>query len=83
MCVSAPPRPAQAGGPEAFSPLTIIAHVTGGTGALLLIGAVVQSSGVGRMINVAAGLSVMMIAAGCYWLGRTIATKSAPVVDQP
>lgn len=75
--------PAEGAGNAAFSPLTIIAHVTGGTGALLLVAAAVQSSGVGRMINVAAGLTVLMIASGCYWLDRTIATKSVPAVDQP
>ena len=75
--------PAEGGGSAAFSPLTIIAHVTGGTGALLLIAAVVQSSGAGRMINVAAGLAVLVIAAGCYWLDRTVVTKPVPAADQP
>jgi SSS family transporter len=75
--------PAEEAGNAAFSPLTIIAHVTSGTGALLLVAAGVQSSGVGRMINVGAGLTVLMIASGCYWLDRTIVTKSVPAVDQP
>jgi SSS family transporter len=75
--------PAEGSGDTAFSPLTIIAHVTGGTGALLLIAAAVQSSGIGRMINVASGLAVLMIASGCYWLDRTIVTKPVPVADQP
>jgi SSS family solute:Na+ symporter len=74
--------PAEASGDDAFSPLTIIAQVTGGTGALLLIAAAVQSSGVGQMINVGAGTTVLMIAAGCYWLDRTIVRKSVPAVDQ-
>ena len=75
--------PAEAGPNDTFSPLTIIAPVTGGTGALLLVAAAVQSSGAGRMINLGAGLTVLMIAVGCYWLDRTIATKSLPAVDQP
>ncbi|MGH6959211.1 MAG: sodium:solute symporter family transporter, partial [Dongiaceae bacterium] len=75
--------PAEGAGNDAFSPLTIIAHVTGGTGALLLIAAAVQSSGVGRMINIAAGIAVLLIASGCYWLDRTITTKSLPAVDRP
>ncbi|MBA2257874.1 MAG: sodium/solute symporter [Acidobacteria bacterium] len=75
--------PAETSGDEAFSPLPIIAQVTAGTGALLLIAAAVQSSGVGQMINVGAGATVLMIAAGCYWLDRTIARKSVPAVDQP
>jgi hypothetical protein len=75
--------PAEASGSEAFSPLTIIAQVTGGTGALLLIAAALQSSGVGQMINAGAGTAVLMIAAGCYWLDRTIVRKSVPAVHQP
>jgi SSS family solute:Na+ symporter len=75
--------PAAGSGHAVFSPLTIIAHVTCGTGALLLIAAAVQSSGVGRMINVASGLAVLMIASGCYWLDRNIVTQPVPAGDQP
>ena len=67
--------PTATSGDDAFSPLPIIAQVTAGTGALLLIAAAVQSTGVGRMINVGAGTTVLMIAAGCYWLDRTITRK--------
>jgi SSS family transporter len=75
--------PAEAGGNDAFSPLPIIAQVTGGTGLLLLVAAAVQSSGAGQMINAGAGVTVLMIAAGCYWLDRTLATKSVATIDQP
>ena len=47
--------PTGTGGDEVFSPLPIIAQVTAGTGALLLIAAAVQSSGIGQMINIGAG----------------------------
>ena len=86
VCLARPKHqdaPAEATGDEAFSPLPIIAQVTGGTGALLLIAAAVQSSGVGRMINVGAGMTVLMIAAGCYWLDRTITRKSLAPVELP
>ena len=75
--------PTGAAGDEVFSPLPIIAQVTAGTGALLLIAAAVQSSGIGQMINIGAGTTVLMIAAGCYWLDRTITRKPVPAVDQP
>lgn len=75
--------PAEAGGNDAFSPLPIIAQVTGGTGLLLLVAAAVQSSGAGQMINAGAGVTVLMIAAGCYWLDRTLTTKSVATIDQP
>ncbi len=75
--------PTGTGGDEVFSPLPIIAQVTAGTGALLLIAAAVQSSGIGQMINIGAGTTVLMIAAGCYWLDRTITRKPVPAVDQP
>jgi Na+/proline symporter len=74
--------PVDTGGEAAFSPLPIIAQVTAGTGALLLIAAAVQSSGVGQMINVGAGTAVLAVAAGCYWLDRTMTRKSVQAVDQ-
>ena len=75
--------PTATGGDDAFSPLPIIAQVTAGTGALLLIAAAVQSTGIGQMINIGAGTTVLMIAAGCYWLDRAITRKPVPAVDQP
>ena len=48
---------------EVFSPFYIIGWVTGGTGFLLLIASVVQPAGVGRYINLAAGLGDL-----CAWL---------------
>ena len=75
--------PTGTGGDEVFSPLPIIAQVTAGTGALLLIAAAVQSTGIGQMINIGAGTTVLMIAAGCYWLDRTMTRKPVPAVDQP
>jgi len=74
--------PVVGSGTEAFSPLTIIAQVTGGTGALLLIASAVQSGGAGRMINAGAGVVVLMIAAGCYWVGRTVTAKPIRAVDR-
>ena len=74
---------AEAGGNDAFSPLPIIAQVTGGTGLLLLVAAAVQSSGAGQMINAGAGVTVLMIAAGCYWLDRTLTPQSVATIDQP
>jgi SSS family transporter len=75
--------PTGTGGDEVFSPLPIIAQVTAGTGALLLIAAAVQSNGIGQMINIGAGATVLMVAAGCYWLDRAITRKPVPAVDQP
>jgi SSS family solute:Na+ symporter len=72
-----------AGGAAAFSPLTIIAQVTGGTGALLLVAGAVQGTGTGQMINAGAGIVVLMIAAGCYWLGRLTADPAIRAVNQP
>ena len=60
----------------AFSPMTIVAPVTAGTGALLLIAAVVQGSGTGQLINLGGGLAVLALAAGCYWLGRSTAATT-------
>lgn len=67
---------------EVFSPLTIISYVTAGTGALLLLAGAVQSSGTGRVINTGAGTVVLLIAAGCYWLSRAVATKAIRTADQ-
>jgi SSS family solute:Na+ symporter len=72
-----------AGGAAAFSPLTIIAQVTGGTGALLLLAGAVQRTGAGQMINAGAGIVVLMIAAGCYWLGRSTVDPAVRAVNQP
>ena len=43
---------------EVFSPFYIIGWVTGGTGLLLLIASVVQPAGIGRYINLAAGITI-------------------------
>ena len=74
--------PADAGGSEPFSPLTIIAHVTAGTGVLLLVASAVQASGAGRVINAGAGAVVLMISAGCYWLNRSVDTKPARALNR-
>jgi solute:Na+ symporter, SSS family len=74
--------PAKDGEADSFSPLTIIAQVTAGTGALLLIAAAVQSGGTGRLINAIAGGVVLMVSAGCYWLGRTADAKPLRAVDR-
>ena len=68
--------------PDGFSPLTIIAQVTAGTGALLLIASGVQSAGTGRLINAGAGAVVLTIAAGCFWLSRSIVAKPADALDR-
>jgi SSS family transporter len=65
-----------------FSPLTIIAHVTSGTGALLLLAAAVQGPGTGRFINIGAGLAVLAIAVGCYRVGRQAAVRPVAAVDR-
>jgi Na+/proline symporter len=73
--------PVEVAATEVFSPLTIISHVTAGTGALLMLASALQSSGTGQVINAGAGLVVLLIAAGCYWLSRTIVTKPAGAAD--
>jgi Na+/proline symporter len=52
---------------EVFSPFYIIAWVTAGTGLLLLIASAVQTGGVGRMVNIGAGLALFVLA---FALGR-------------
>jgi solute:Na+ symporter, SSS family len=52
---------------EVFSPFYIIAWVTAGTGLLLLIASAVQSGGLGRIVNIGAGLVLFVLAFG---LGR-------------
>ncbi|HVH55507.1 MAG TPA: hypothetical protein VM791_04600 [Vicinamibacterales bacterium] len=74
--------PAATSEADAFSPMTIIAQVTAGTGALLLIAGAVQSAGAGRLINVAAGAVVLVVAAGCYRLGRAANAKPIRAVDR-
>jgi solute:Na+ symporter, SSS family len=74
--------PIEAADSEPFSPLTIITQVTAGTGALLLLASTVQSSSSGRAINAAAGAIVLLIAAGCYWLSRTVVTKPVRAGDR-
>jgi hypothetical protein len=47
---------------EVFSPFYIIAWVTAGTGLLLLIASAVQSGGLGRLVNIGAGLALFVLA---------------------
>lgn len=72
--------PESPGDTRAFSPLTIIAHVTGGTG-VLLIAAAALGSGEGRLINAAAGTFVLAIAAACYWLSRRGVARAVTADD--
>jgi SSS family transporter len=74
--------PAAGSDADGFSPMTIIAQVTAGTGALLLIACAVQSAGDGRVINAVAGVVVLMVAAGCYRLGRAANAKAIRAVDR-
>ncbi|MPZ19498.1 MAG: sodium/solute symporter [Luteitalea sp.] len=74
--------PAESVGGETFTPLMIIAQVTAGTGVLLLIAAAAQSAGAGQLINAGAGAVVLMISAGCYLSGRSIAGRTVRAVDQ-
>lgn len=53
---------------EVFSPFYIIGWVTGCTGLLLLIASVVQPAGIGRYINVVAGIAIGILGYGFYRL---------------
>jgi hypothetical protein len=62
---------------EVFSPFYIIGWVTGGTGLLLLIASVVQPAGVGRYINLVAGIFICLLGYGFYHLHRRVMHKEA------
>lgn len=55
---------------EVFSPFYLIGWVTIGTGLLLLIAAATQESGLGRNINLGAGVTLGLLAAGFFRLHR-------------
>lgn len=61
----------------AFSPLTIIGHVTAGTG-LLLIGSALFADGLGRTLNAAAGAVVLAVALASYRLRPRVPAAAAP-----
>jgi SSS family solute:Na+ symporter len=63
----------------AASPFSIIAAVTLGTGLLLWAAAAVQPGGEGRMVNVAAGLALAVLAAALWHLHHRL-TRSAPAI---
>jgi Na+/proline symporter len=49
---------------EVFSPFYIIAWITAGTGLLLVIASFIQPGGLGRVVNIAAGLTLLLLAFG-------------------
>src|SRR6185436_19426543 len=51
---------------EVFSPFYIIAWITVGTGLLLVGASFVQPSGMGRTVNIAAGLTLWLVAFALY-----------------
>jgi hypothetical protein len=55
---------------EIFSPFKIIGWVTVGTGAMLLIASLVQPAGLGRYVNIGAGITLCLLGAGLYRLHR-------------
>jgi len=63
---------------DVFSPLRIISVVTAGTGLLLLASAV-AGEGAGRIINAAAGVVVMAVAAASYRLRSRPASAAGEV----
>jgi hypothetical protein len=67
---------------EVFSPFFIIGWVTGGTGFLLLIASVVQPAGIGRYINLAAGLTICILGYGFYRLHGRVMQKQARLVRE-
>jgi len=67
---------------EVFSPFFIIGWVTGGTGLLLLIASVVQPAGIGRYINVGAGLTICVLGYGFYRLHGRVMRKQAQIARE-
>jgi SSS family transporter len=55
---------------EVFSPFYLIGWVTIGTGLLLIVAAATQASGIGRIINLGAGIVLGLIGAGFFRLHR-------------
>jgi hypothetical protein len=67
---------------EIFSPFFIIGWVTGGTGFLLLIASVVQPAGIGRYINLAAGITICLLGYGFYRLHGRVMQRQAQLVRE-
>ncbi len=67
---------------EIFSPFKIIGWVTVGTGAMLLIASVVQPAGVGRYVNVSAGILLCLLGAGLYRLHRRFMNREEKERDE-
>ncbi|HET9789514.1 MAG TPA: hypothetical protein VFP47_20430, partial [Pyrinomonadaceae bacterium] len=67
---------------EVFSPFYIIAWVTAGTGLLLLIASFVQPSGIGRYINIGAGVTLCLLGYGFYRLNGRVMQKHARLVRE-
>ncbi|MGH9664184.1 MAG: sodium:solute symporter family transporter, partial [Bryobacteraceae bacterium] len=59
-----------------FSPFFIMGWITIATGALLWVAAAIQPPGVGRAINIGAGLVLAFIGGGFHHLGRRLAHES-------
>lgn len=66
---------------EVFSPFYIIGWVTGGTGLLLLIASIVQPAGIGRYINLAAGILICLLGYGFYRLHARVMKKAVLVAE--
>ena len=67
---------------EVFSPFYIIGWITGGTGLLLLIASVVQPAGIGRYINLGAGITICVLGYGFYRLHGRVMQKQARLVRE-
>ncbi|HYN26198.1 MAG TPA: hypothetical protein VES69_14320, partial [Pyrinomonadaceae bacterium] len=67
---------------EVFSPFYIIGWVTGGTGLLLLIASAVQPAGIGRYINLAAGITICLLGYGFYRVHGRVMQKQARLVRE-
>ncbi|MCA1601067.1 MAG: hypothetical protein LC776_05300, partial [Acidobacteria bacterium] len=63
-------------------PFYIIGWVTGGTGLLLLIASAVQPAGIGRYINLAAGITICLLGYGFYRLHGRVMQKQARLVRE-
>jgi hypothetical protein len=49
---------------EVFSPFYIIAWITSGTGLLLVVASFIQPGGLGRVVNIGSGLTLLLLAFG-------------------
>jgi len=65
---------------EVFSPFYIIAWITAGTGLLLVVASFVQSGGMGRGVNVGAGVTLWLLALGLYRLHLRFVRREAAEV---